>query len=383
MGEGGADRAARRRARSSGPSSASARGTPRGSRARRRSRRWRRRRRCAPKRSIAASASASTLSQLGHVAGLRQRASSAAELRGQLVERLLAPRRRARARWPCRGSRRAVAAPMPLLAPVIRSTGSSAIGGIHSSEGAAWPHNRRPAIIAARWIPIASERSVSSSRSRRRRAAGRRARSTRRSAPRPRRSEPSEVLAAGPGETLPADRQGRRRLGAAHGRRARVRDRRPRTAATSAPVTYTGIVPDPFREGREVIVTGELDESGTFVAEKDSLITKCPSKFADEAEQDPEQRRSSRSDRARASVSAPRCLVRPARRRSTPSVAALIGTRGDRRWVDLRRGARSTRSCALLTLAVVVARGGVPAHRLLAVGWSPTTPRRRRRRSTS
>ena len=44
------------------------------------------------------------------------------------------------------------------------------------------------------------------------------------------------------------------------------------------PVTYTGEVPDPFRDGREVIVTGKL-ENGTFVGDKDSLITKCPSKF--------------------------------------------------------------------------------------------------------
>jgi cytochrome c-type biogenesis protein CcmE len=44
------------------------------------------------------------------------------------------------------------------------------------------------------------------------------------------------------------------------------------------PVTYTGTVPDPFREGREVIVTGKL-EDGTFVGERDSLVTKCPSKF--------------------------------------------------------------------------------------------------------
>jgi cytochrome c-type biogenesis protein CcmE len=55
--------------------------------------------------------------------------------------------------------------------------------------------------------------------------------------------------------------------------------------AATLPVDYTGQVPDPFREGREVIVQGELVE-GTLVAEKDSLITKCPSKF--EAEQDPE-----------------------------------------------------------------------------------------------
>ena len=55
----------------------------------------------------------------------------------------------------------------------------------------------------------------------------------------------------------------------------RIRDRDGRE---SLPVTYAGVVPDPFREGREVIVSGELKQ-GTFVAERDSLITKCPSKF--------------------------------------------------------------------------------------------------------
>jgi cytochrome c-type biogenesis protein CcmE len=46
-------------------------------------------------------------------------------------------------------------------------------------------------------------------------------------------------------------------------------------------VTYTGVVPDPFRDGREVIVSGEL-QNGTFVAERDSLVTKCPSKFTED-----------------------------------------------------------------------------------------------------
>jgi cytochrome c-type biogenesis protein CcmE len=55
----------------------------------------------------------------------------------------------------------------------------------------------------------------------------------------------------------------------------RIRDR---DGHESLPVTYAGVVPDPFREGREVIVSGEL-KRGTFVAERDSLITKCPSKF--------------------------------------------------------------------------------------------------------
>jgi cytochrome c-type biogenesis protein CcmE len=57
--------------------------------------------------------------------------------------------------------------------------------------------------------------------------------------------------------------------------RFRIRDR---DGTRSVPVTYVGSVPDPFRDGREVIVSGELKQ-GTFVAERDSLVTKCPSKF--------------------------------------------------------------------------------------------------------
>lgn len=58
----------------------------------------------------------------------------------------------------------------------------------------------------------------------------------------------------------------------------RVRDR---NGATSVPVSYRGAVPDPFRDGREIIIT--VSKGGTtgahFVGEKDSLITKCPSKY--------------------------------------------------------------------------------------------------------
>jgi cytochrome c-type biogenesis protein CcmE len=51
-----------------------------------------------------------------------------------------------------------------------------------------------------------------------------------------------------------------------------------RGGATKIPVAYTGTVPDPFREGREVIVT--VDKRGdSYVGERDSLITKCPSKY--------------------------------------------------------------------------------------------------------
>lgn len=58
----------------------------------------------------------------------------------------------------------------------------------------------------------------------------------------------------------------------------------------SAKVRYTGLVPDPFREGRGVMVKVQR-EGGHFVAEKDSMITKCPSKFQvapDRREQSPD-----------------------------------------------------------------------------------------------
>src|SRR5687768_9144165 len=56
---------------------------------------------------------------------------------------------------------------------------------------------------------------------------------------------------------------------------------RDRDGTQSVPVVYEGVVPDPFREGREVIVSGEL-KNGSFIAERDSLVTKCPSKFTKE-----------------------------------------------------------------------------------------------------
>ncbi len=51
-----------------------------------------------------------------------------------------------------------------------------------------------------------------------------------------------------------------------------------REGGTAVPISYTGTVPDPFREGREVIVTVQK-QGGTYVGEENSLITKCPSKY--------------------------------------------------------------------------------------------------------
>ena len=58
----------------------------------------------------------------------------------------------------------------------------------------------------------------------------------------------------------------------------RVRDR---NGKESVPVSYDGPVPDPFRQGREIVI--DVRKQGdVFVGERDSLITKCPSKFQNE-----------------------------------------------------------------------------------------------------
>jgi cytochrome c-type biogenesis protein CcmE len=47
-------------------------------------------------------------------------------------------------------------------------------------------------------------------------------------------------------------------------------------------VTYTGLVPDPFAQGRAVMVN-VTDENGKFVGQENSLTTKCPSKYQAES----------------------------------------------------------------------------------------------------
>jgi cytochrome c-type biogenesis protein CcmE len=88
---------------------------------------------------------------------------------------------------------------------------------------------------------------------------------------------PSQVLAAGAGG--PYELTGKvvegsiRREG--EGLRFRVRDR---AGVKSVPVAYTGVVSDTFRDGREIIVKGSM-RNGVFVGQRDTLTTKCPSKF--------------------------------------------------------------------------------------------------------
>jgi cytochrome c-type biogenesis protein CcmE len=90
--------------------------------------------------------------------------------------------------------------------------------------------------------------------------------------------EPSQLLSASSGSSY--ELTGKvvpgsvRHVG--EGLRFRVADRD--AESPSIPVTYTGTVPDPFRGGREIVLAGTV-ERGVFVGERDTLVTKCPSKF--------------------------------------------------------------------------------------------------------
>jgi cytochrome c-type biogenesis protein CcmE len=50
----------------------------------------------------------------------------------------------------------------------------------------------------------------------------------------------------------------------------------------SVPVSYSGVVPDPFAGGRAVMVNVHQQGSG-FIGEGNSLTTKCPSKYQAQA----------------------------------------------------------------------------------------------------
>jgi cytochrome c-type biogenesis protein CcmE len=60
------------------------------------------------------------------------------------------------------------------------------------------------------------------------------------------------------------------------GLRFRLRDIK---GTATVPIVYHGQVPDQFKVGRHIVVDGRL-RHGTFVGKRDSLVTKCPSKYA-------------------------------------------------------------------------------------------------------
>ena len=46
----------------------------------------------------------------------------------------------------------------------------------------------------------------------------------------------------------------------------------------TVPVRYTGVVPDTFKDGAEVVLKGRLSADG-FAVEPDGVMAKCPSKY--------------------------------------------------------------------------------------------------------
>ena len=93
-------------------------------------------------------------------------------------------------------------------------------------------------------------------------------------------STPSQLLKGGTSSTRSVELTGKVAADSVQrsGDRLRFTIQDRKGGSARVPVVYSGVVPDPFRVGREVIVTGKL-QNGTFVAERDSLVTKCPSKF--------------------------------------------------------------------------------------------------------
>jgi cytochrome c-type biogenesis protein CcmE len=93
--------------------------------------------------------------------------------------------------------------------------------------------------------------------------------------------EPSQILTATPGQKFEMNAKVIPKSVRHEGETLKfeVEDR---NGGGAMPVSYQGVVPDPFRGGREIVLTGAV-ENGTFVGEPESLITKCPSKFTTDA----------------------------------------------------------------------------------------------------
>ncbi len=53
---------------------------------------------------------------------------------------------------------------------------------------------------------------------------------------------------------------------------------RDRAGSDAVPIVYSGQVPDPFGPNREIIVDVRK-QGASFIGQRDSLVTKCPSKF--------------------------------------------------------------------------------------------------------
>jgi cytochrome c-type biogenesis protein CcmE len=95
-------------------------------------------------------------------------------------------------------------------------------------------------------------------------------------------SEPSQIMAAAPGQKFEMNATVVPKS-VHHDGETLEFEVEDRNGGGTMPVSYRGVVPDPFRGGREIVLTGARGSNGTFVGEPESLITKCPSKFTTNA----------------------------------------------------------------------------------------------------
>jgi cytochrome c-type biogenesis protein CcmE len=93
--------------------------------------------------------------------------------------------------------------------------------------------------------------------------------------------QPSQLVTAQPGKTYQLTgkvaKGSWRHHGTAH--TFKVEDRKGGGVAVA--VRYVGSVPDPFREGREIVIDVRR-QGDVFIGQPDTLVTKCPSKFSAE-----------------------------------------------------------------------------------------------------
>jgi len=95
--------------------------------------------------------------------------------------------------------------------------------------------------------------------------------------------EPSELAAAAPGKSY--EMTGKVVPGSIEERGKGIAfEVRDRDGSGTIPATYNGVIPDPFRGGREIVLKGTVVD-GVFVGETDTLVTKCPSKFSEKKNQ--------------------------------------------------------------------------------------------------
>ena len=208
--------------------------------------------------------------------------------------------------------------------------------------------NRRAPPGHLPWIPIASARSAWASPWARP-SSWRRRWSTSPSAPPARRRARRSCSRAGPGASYDVYGKVVDDSVKHSGSELEFEIDRPREQLDEVPVSYSGTVPDPFREGREVIITGKLEDGhARRRARQPDHQVPVEVRGRGGGESRPGDHRTSDPDRSAPALS----RAAPSSARSTPSGPGSPARKGDRRCRDSARRAIYAMA-ALLTVCVV------------------------------